>query len=335
MPRVFTLLNLTYGCTKNNSDFGPQISETSPISIPPTNKVIIGNEGTFNFGNASISLIDEITQNVSLDVFRNKNGYPLGDIAQSMMFYDSLGYIVVNNSGKIEVVNRLDFSSVATITGINSPRVMAVVSEDPLRAWVTDLYAEKIYELDLESRKIVREIAAPGWNDYIYVSQNKAWVMDVRDSVIVGYDVVSGNVEHRIELASAIIDFKPWSQWSLMVLATDGLYNLDILSGTYVQVEMFKHRRSASRMAVDSTRSLVYFIDRDVYRYDQNGVSSVVESPMNASFYGLDVKPSTGELYLTDAKDYVRPGQVIRYSLDFTDSTLFSVGVIPQFIRFE
>lgn len=88
--------------------------------------VLVLNEGNYTFDNASVSYISEdfsVTQN---NVFSIVNDENLGDVAQSIGFYNDLAYIVVNNSNSIQVVNRYTFQKVAKITtDINNPRYIA------------------------------------------------------------------------------------------------------------------------------------------------------------------------------------------------------------------
>jgi DNA-binding beta-propeller fold protein YncE len=148
---------------------------------PPTNTgtdyrkgMWIINEGQFLGGNASITWITYDGATRKTDVFTEINGRPLGDIAQSITVIGSRAYVVVNNSGKIEVLNTSTMASSGTITGFTSPRYIQEVS--PGKAYVTDLFGGNISIVDLETKSITGSIPASGWTEQMVVKNNEVFV---------------------------------------------------------------------------------------------------------------------------------------------------------------
>ncbi len=88
------------------------------------NGVLVLNQGNFNAGNASVSYISDAFA-VENNIFETNAGRVLGDVGQDIGLEGNNAYIVVNNSGKIEVVNRYSFAPVATINGLINPRYIA------------------------------------------------------------------------------------------------------------------------------------------------------------------------------------------------------------------
>ena len=86
------------------------------------NGVFVTNEGPFGSGTGTISFYSRSSGSVSNDIFGAKNGYPLGNIVQSMEIYNSNAYIVVNNAGKVEVADGNTFAASGAITGFTNPR---------------------------------------------------------------------------------------------------------------------------------------------------------------------------------------------------------------------
>ena len=84
---------------------------------------LITNEGPFQNGSGTISFVSDDYSIVDHQIFNQVNSSDLGSIVQSMGFNDDHAYVVVNNSHKIEVVNRYTFESIATISdGLDNPR---------------------------------------------------------------------------------------------------------------------------------------------------------------------------------------------------------------------
>ena len=140
--------------------------ETNPPEPPVTtsyeNGIFVINEGNFNWGNASVTFIDPVNDRVEQNIFEEINNRSLGDVASGMKVFSGHGFIVVNNSNRVEVVAMKDFTSVASITGFNSPRCIEFI--DSTKAYVTNLIKD-ISVNDLQTLSVKKSIITPNWTE--------------------------------------------------------------------------------------------------------------------------------------------------------------------------
>ncbi len=93
--------------------------------------VYIVNEGSFQASNGSISYFDPSRNLIVNGIFEAANNRPLGDVVQSIsVANDTTAYIVVNGSGKVEVVRLKDFKTIAPPIPVFYPRYFMQVSEN-------------------------------------------------------------------------------------------------------------------------------------------------------------------------------------------------------------
>ena len=97
--------------------------------------LFICNEGNFQYGNASLTYYDPETGDVQNEVFYRANAMKLGDVAQSMVIRDGVGWIVVNNSHVVFAIDISTFREVGRITNLSSPRYIHFISDT--KAYVT------------------------------------------------------------------------------------------------------------------------------------------------------------------------------------------------------
>ena len=163
---LFPVLILILSCTKNTD---------KPIDTYLSGSgVFILNEGNFRWGNGSLSFYSYDSAKIYNDLFLNINERPLGDVPNSMVIYGEMAYIVVNNSGKIEVVNKSTLLSQSTIDDLISPRNMAVVTNS--KAYVTSIYSDSVAIINLNSNTISGYINIRRTSEAIVVSGSKAYI---------------------------------------------------------------------------------------------------------------------------------------------------------------
>ena len=139
---------LTLSCTRDPNPVFPDLTD----SYLSGSGVFILNEGQFRSGNGSLSFFSNDSAKIFNNVFLKINKRLLGDVPYSMSIMGDNAYIVVNNSAKIEITKRNDMESVATISGLSSPRYISLISST--KAYVTSLDSDSLTIINLENNSI-------------------------------------------------------------------------------------------------------------------------------------------------------------------------------------
>ena len=105
--------------------------------------LFICNEGNFQYGNATLSYYDPTSKTVQNEIFYRANAMKLGDVAQSMVIRDSIGWLVVNNSHVVFAIDINTFKEVGRITNLTSPRYIHFLSDE--KAYITQIWDNRIF----------------------------------------------------------------------------------------------------------------------------------------------------------------------------------------------
>lgn len=339
----------------------------SPLKTDKKDGVFILNEGNFTYSNASLSYYDRDSNTVINDVFYRTNSKPLGDVAQSMVLRDSLAYIVLNNSGKIYIINKHNFNYVAKITGLSSPRHIHFVND--AKAYVSDLYAKAITIVDPMSYAIIGKIDLDNHNSN-FQQHSSEQMLNIGNKVYVNcwsYDdkvlVINSDLDEVMD------SIKVGKQPNSMVL--DKNKNLWVLSdGAFTGSSFGQENASLTQINTSTNEIIKTFVFEDIdaspshiqinesgdslfYIYGNWGTSltasgihamSIIDemlpsSPIvpqsNGIFYSLGIDQKNHELYISNAKDFSQEGIVYRYTTEGTRIDAFDVGINPSYFCFD
>lgn len=317
--------------------------------------IFVINEGNFMYGNASLTYYDPETGQVIDDVFFQTNALPLGDVALSMTIQDSLGYVVVNNSGRIYIIDTGTFEVKGKITGLTSPRYMHFISET--KAYVSDLYARSIAVVNPQTMEVTGSISVNNSNSESYQHATEqmlqydrfvytnCWSFDNQVLVIDSeLDQVVDSIEVGKQPNSMVLD-RHHALWVLCDGGDEGspfgseeggLLKIGAGSTEAELIQSFAPGDRPSNLKINGSGDTLYYINGDVYCYPVNGSADpelLVESPYEESawsgFYGLDVDPISSEIYVADAIDFVQRGMVYRFSQEGVAIDTFRTGIAP------
>ena len=341
----FVLLMLAIVACNKDDDFG-EITPDSP-GYKPGNGVFIINEGNFGNGNGSLSFLNLDSLSMYNNIFYHANQRPLGDVPQTMTISGDTAWIVVNNSGKVEVVDLTNMSSISTIGGFQSPRFFLSVTNQ--KAYVSDFVDEGIFVVNKQNFSIEGKVSlgcsseqmllAEGkvfvafWSNYgfSHLENNKLMVIDadsdqVIDSVFVGK-----------EPNSLVLD----NEEKLWVLCSGGfaaeekpsLWRIDPINHEIITSLIFPDiNNSPTSLCANGRGDTLYFLNQGVFRLaidSQQLPDEPIITEDEHLFYTLGINPITSEIFTSDAIDYQQRGLILRYRPDgdFIDS--FRAGIIP------
>ena len=116
LPLLLAIIVSLSGCMKEGT------LPISEIDLYGSRGVFIVNEGNYLYGNSSLSYYDIDSKQVINNIYTTANGIPLGDVAFTMTLNKGKGYIVMNNSSCIHVVDANSLLHIGTIKNLTSPR---------------------------------------------------------------------------------------------------------------------------------------------------------------------------------------------------------------------
>jgi DNA-binding beta-propeller fold protein YncE len=343
-----------FSCSKNPLD-------TVFFDFSGNRGVYIVNEGNFMYGNSSLSFYDPEQKRVYNDVFQARNSAPLGDVAQSIKIWNRMAFVVVNNSGKIYVVDSRTAEFKGSISGLSSPRYVHIV--DPQKAYVTDLFSRKITIFNPQTFQKTGQIPVNNSNSK-FSQHSTEQMLQYKNLVFVNcwsYDnkilVIDSNTDQLVDSIevfkqpnSMVID-----KYNKIWVLTDGgfegsPYGYEQPGLLKINAETREVERSfrfalgdhPQKLCINATNDTVLFLNRHVWQMPVTDkripdLPFIVSENTNlyGGFYSLGVDPATSEIYVGDAIDHRQNGIVHRYTPKGKLIDEFRVGITPGNFGFK
>lgn len=323
-------------------------NDDAPIPLGEyENGVVVINEGNFLEGDASVSFYGYSASEAELSVFKGINSMDLGDVAQSGYAYDTLLFVIVNNSNKVEVLHRYSLESLYTIEAA-LPRYMTVANgKGYLTEWVSFTDAGRLSIVDLATGDIDGTITVGFGAEDVVVVGDRAYVSNNFESTISVVNLSSNDVAETITLTSpSPAQMEVDSNGDLWVACKGGfdanfspanngaIIKVDLTTNT-IEGTLEFNANISGKMAINGAKDEIYFYGgNSVFSRGVNSTSISTEPLITnddfTSLYGIAVNPSTGEIYLADSKNFLEDGEVYRYSASGTLVSSADVGRGPN-----
>lgn len=334
------------------------VNPVNPKALNLGSGLFVLNEGNFQFSNASLSFYDIEADTVGNNLFYKVNDAPLGDVAESMALVDGQLYVVVNNTNLIYKVNATtlvcDTTKPFKMGDFYSPREMFFVS--PEKAYVSDLMGAGLWIINPKdmshsgfiqtgktTEKMVpvgNELYVSNWSNYYLpgMEKNTVQVVDMNN------DVKVAEIQVGKEPNTMAVD-KNGHVWVLCEGAVweadaeqPSLWEINPLTKT--AEKRYEFDGTAMVLRANPTGDQLYLIfNNEVRRFDIATLSLSesfrIAAQEEGMFYNMTIEPRTGDIYVTDAKNYMMNGTVYRYTNDGLLLSSFEAGVIPSAMLFK
>ena len=326
------------------------------------------NEGNMNANKASLDYVDFTTGEFQRNSYEEANPERtkgLGDAGSDIGIYGSKLYIVVNNSNKIEVLDAKTKKFIGKIDLINVRYITFHQGKAYASAYLAKIGDPKalnglVVEIDTASLRIIRkvevgrqpeELAVVG--EKLYVANSGGYSPPNYETTLSVIDLISFTEERRIEVAPNLHRVKADQEGDLYVTSRGNYY--DTPSRLYV----IDTKLNRVKKTIDIEASNLTIQDEMAYIYStawnyETGETTInyhllnvsTEQLMSASFisdatireitipYGIAVNPTTKDVYVSDAKDYVSPGKLYCFSPSGKLKWSVSTGDIPAHFAF-
>lgn len=318
--------------------------------------VYVVNEGSFMSNNGSISFFDPEDGLISNGIFEAANGRPLGDVVQSFtVVQDTTGYIVVNGSGKVEIVSLRNFKVSAPPLQVVYPRYFIQVSAGKgyLSAGSMD---GSVYVVDLTSRLLTDTIAVGKGpevmlqlGDRVFIANSGGWDADSTVSVI---DMTTDEVVSQIQVPKIPLDMVFDGNNKLWVYCKgQATYNWDppynLISETDAMLVRINpstgevewqgvvghagdYTATPPRLAISKSGDKIYYLRPEGVHVTDTETPEAGTLPLiEGSFYGMEINPSDDMIYLF-AGGFTGDGTMQVYDMSGILRGEGTVGIAPN-----
>lgn len=347
-------------------------SESTPVA-PGRSGEIVGfyllNEGNMGSNRASIDFFEETSGTYIRNIYSERNPSAvkeLGDVGNSMIIYGSKLYAMINCSHKVEV---MDAASAKRIGQIDIPNCRFAAGEGHyiyVSSYVSPVQADPtaprgaVFKVDTLSLKIVDRVEV-GYqpeelaivNGKIYVANSGGYRAPNYDRTVSVIDIdafkVTGNIDVGINLNHISVDRR-----GLLYVTSRGdngntppsLYVVDpVQEKTISHIDI-----PVSKIAISGDSAYYYGTERNEiagYIRQSYGIinlttsqtveTSIFKNPTVESIkmpYDIAIHPETGDIFLTDARNYVSSGRLHCFDKEGNLKWSQKTGDIPADIVF-
>jgi len=312
------------------------------------------NQGGFGSNNSTLTFYNYTTKQLTADFYSSVNGSKLGDTGNDIAIYGAKMYIVVNYSSVVDIVNAKTGKLIKQDSIVNTALKGAARARQPRsvafyknNAFITS-YDGTVAVMDTSSLAISKYITVGRNPEQLVVSNGKLYVANSGGLSTTG---VFDNTVSVIDLNTLTEKKKITVTANPVTVAADAYNNVYVASiGDYNKVAgaitVIDSKTDAVKSTITTTLGygvpiavsgdLVYYLTADnkiaVYSAKtQTAVQAnfITDGTVITTPYAIAADPQTGEVFITDAKDYSSNGALFAFDKTGKKEYTITTGINP------
>lgn len=330
------------------------------------------NEGNMGSNKATLDFMNFTTGVYTHNIYAERNPNvvkELGDVGNDAKIYKDKLWLVINASHKVEVVDATTAKSIGKVDIPNCRYVVFDGNYAYVSSYVTtiigDVNAQEgaVFKIDIETLKVVDEVKVGRQpeemvikNGYLYVANSGGYNSENYDNTVSVIRLSNFTQIAKTKVAINLHKLRADKYGNIWVLSRGDYYNnppqlyrVSINNnGTITNIEktgllcsnfdicddkiyMYNAPYQGNTMVTNITYSVADVISAEIIdeNFIKDGTVSLIKVP-----YAIKVNPSTKEVFICDAKNYVSSGTVTCYSPQGTKRWSVFTGDIPSSIEF-
>ncbi|MNU19329.1 hypothetical protein D3C71_75540 [compost metagenome] len=329
----FVLL-FSISCTSDYEEIIPEITYN--------NGFLIINEGNFGTPNADVTFLTKDLTLMQNDIYKVKNNNEnLGDVLQTMVLNGDKAYLLLNNSNRIQIVDRYTFKKTGEITSqLNNPRYMAIangnlyVSNDKYGgAKFVNVYKLSdnsfVTKIDFASTSTVERVVEAGGNIFVqnasYGFGNTITKINTTTNAIEGAPIAmpNGDITKTVTYNNNVYAIAQGT-------ADSYIYQINP-AGSIVKTTTLTGIANGTNLQIDGGRyyftssNKIYSMDMNSTTIPTNPIITAVDDGPNFTLYGFSV--IDGRIFVSDVKKFTAPSEITVYTSGGTPTGKLKAGM--------
>lgn len=344
-------------CRKNKNE------EILPDIAPVRKGLFVLSEGIFNNNNSTLSYYDYDAKIVTSDIFKQENNRGLGDNGNDAQIYGSKMYIVVNGSSTLEILNAKTIKSIKqidfkTIAGLKKQPRFIIFNND--KAFISS-YDGTVAVLDTATLTIEKYITVGRIPEQMAIANGKLYVANSGGLDYPNYDNTVSVIDLTTltEIKKITVTLNPngvaTDQYGDVYIKSVGNYDdvkpaLTIIDSKTDAIKTTFTNFNGGKMAIAG--DLAFFTTEGspktkdtpaitgnlkVFNVKTETVEKekfISDDTFVTSPYGVNVDNLTGEVFVTDAKNYASRGEVFCFDKEGKKKYALTTGISPNGVIF-